>query len=426
MRPFLPLLVLLVLASASAAGAAQSPRGGHFARAPRPVRSVTFDLATGTWTRGAAPVNRSAATVADFVNLDLGGFVGVDSGGGVCEWFEAGVKGTGTGATAGVVNDSDLMNSIVFAYCSAALSPGSGGPGGSVKLGFYEGYTTWGGASTTAVAVLTLTGLPGNSRSSSFFGGFNCYFIRVVFGGLVCFADGPIGYSWKFLDLGTGVINPIGASLAATWPFLACVGSCSSGVPLSCTATDGQGMDGIIDRYCPPGIPPPICTMPSVGISMAIEEVVDSPAGLGAFNSSTHPNPDTLTSVPAIVGQPWSVSLTLGLARSPSTWVCYLGSGAVSPPTGQAIPRFSGGLNFGGSKAGRMLLCALDTSGFSCLGTHTGVSGSSSSACTGVTIPKQFGLVCNPWCAQAVVLGAVPGAGNARLSSAVAGVVGTN
>ena len=29
----------------------------------------------------------------------------------------------------------------MFAYCSAKLTPGSGGPGGSVALGFYEGYT---------------------------------------------------------------------------------------------------------------------------------------------------------------------------------------------------------------------------------------------------------------------------------------------
>ena len=62
-----------------------------------------------------------------------------------------------------------------------------------MSLGFYEGYPLFGGAATTGVATFTLTGLPGNSASSSFFGGFTCYVLRVQFGQLVCFADGPIG-----------------------------------------------------------------------------------------------------------------------------------------------------------------------------------------------------------------------------------------
>jgi len=32
----------------------------------------------------------------------------------------------------------------------------------------------------------------------------------------------------------------------------------------------------------------------------------------------------------------------------------------------------------------------------------------------------------NPWCGQAVVLGPIAGDGNARLSSLITGVVGTN
>jgi outer membrane lipoprotein SlyB len=169
----LPLLALLFSLSLSVPQATQAQSGRHFMRTNKSLRSVTLDLGAGTLTRGGRVQDRAASTVVDFSNVDLGGFVGVDSGGGACEWFEAGVKGTGTGATMGVMNDSDLMNSIVFAYCSAKLDTRSGGLGGSVKLGFYEGYTTFGTTPTTAVATMTLTGLPANTRSSSY-GGFNC------------------------------------------------------------------------------------------------------------------------------------------------------------------------------------------------------------------------------------------------------------
>jgi hypothetical protein len=425
----LALLAALVFSAPSVG--AQTGSGKHFARYTKPLSLTTLDLATGTVTRGPSPRSRTATTIVDFDNLDLGGFIGVDTGGGFCEWFEAGVKGTGMGATFGVNNNSDLMNSIVFAYCSAKASVGSGGPGGSTKLGFYEGYVQFGGTPTTTVAAFTLTGLPANSTSSSFFGGFNCYFVRVFFPTLICFADGPIGYSWKFLDNGTGTINPIGAVLAGTWPFLACVMSCSAACPS--VVPDGQGMLNGIDRYCPPGnLLPFFCFGTTSGsfesISMRIEEVVDQPATVTGLNSATQPNPDILSGVAPVVGQPWSASLTLGISRTKGgTWICYFGNASVNPPNGIPIPQFTSGLNFGPNKAGRMLLCNITGTGFNCVGSHTGVFGSvSSTNCGGGSLPKTIGLVCNSWCAQAVVLGQVAGAGNARLSSALQGIVGTN
>jgi len=426
------LLAGAALALFGATSNAQSQSGKVFARYNKPLKSATLDLATGTITRGPAVNNRAATTVVDFANNDLGGFVGVDTGGGFCEWFDAGVKGTGTGATAGVVNNSDLMNSIVFAYCSASLTPGSGGPGGSVKLGFYEGYTLFGGAPTTGVAAFTLTGLPGNSASSSFFGGFSCFFIRIVFGNLVCFADGPIGYSWKFLDNGTGTINPIGATLAATWPFLSCTRSCSSAI----LQVDGQGMTDAIDEYCPPGYLLATFTFGTTSgsftsMSMHVEEVVDLTGTVVGYNSTTNPNPDTLTASPAVVGGNFTSAVTLGLGRTKGTftWQFYAGLSKIAPPSGSAIAQFSSGLNFGTSKRGRMLLCNLNTTGFSCTGTHSGVSGSTSNPACNLALPKTLGLVCRTWCAQAVILGNLSGAdggGNARLSSAVEGVIGTN
>jgi outer membrane lipoprotein SlyB len=115
------------LALFGAATSAQSHSGKVFARYNKPLKSLSLDLGTGTITRGSKVTNRKGNTLIDFDNLDLGGFVGVDTGNGFCKWIDAADKGTGAGRTASVDNDSDLMNSIVFAYCSSRLTPGSGG-----------------------------------------------------------------------------------------------------------------------------------------------------------------------------------------------------------------------------------------------------------------------------------------------------------
>jgi len=408
--------------------AAQSGSGMVYKRVSKPLRSATLDLSTGTVTVGPRASNRAGTTVVDFHNIDLSGFVGVDSGGGFCEWFDAGQKGwiPGQGSPQPFQNSgniSDLMNSVTFSYCSSALDVNSGGPGGAVKLGFYEGYVTGGGTPTTAVALLTVTGLPANTSSSSFFGGFRCFFMRTTMDNLVPFADGPIGYSWKFIDQG------LSSPFAATFPFLSCVSSCSGGG----STPDGQGMDNVIDKYCPPGT---LVSTFSFGttsgtftsISMAIEEASPVIATVANINSSSFPNPDLLTGSPPVVGQPCNASLTLGLGRTKgSTWKLFFGTSLVSPPTGVAIPSMTGGMNFGAFKGGRMLLCSINTSGFSCTGTHTGVLGSASSVTCNV-IPLDLSLVNNTWCGQAVVLGQVVGAGggNARLSSAFVGTIGTN
>jgi hypothetical protein len=57
------------------------PPGKNFARYP-PLRSVTRDLETGTLTALRGP--EQLATCNDFPNIDLGGFVGVDTGNKFC------------------------------------------------------------------------------------------------------------------------------------------------------------------------------------------------------------------------------------------------------------------------------------------------------------------------------------------------------
>jgi hypothetical protein len=193
-------------------------------------------------------------------------------------------------------------------------------------------------------------------------------------------------------------------------------------------------MTDALDEYCPPGFLRSTFTFGTgsgsfTSISMAIEEVVDVTATVATHNSATQSNPDLLTSVPAVVGSPYSASLTLGRARTKGagTWVLYFGTTTLAP-NGVPLGQFTSGLNFGANKAGRMLLANITGTGFNCIGSHTGISGSTSTtACGGGGLPKSIGLVNNAWSAQAIVLGAVSaaaGGGNARLSSAVYGTVG--
>jgi hypothetical protein len=391
----------LILAGAAlalfgASANAQSQASGKvFSRYNKPLKSVSLDLATGTITRGPAVNNRSATTTVDFNNNDLGGFVGADTGNGCCEWFDAAVKGF-----AG--NGSDLMNNIVFAYCSAMAPVGSGGPGGSVKLGFYEGYTWFGGAPTTTVAAFTLTGLPANTASSSFFGGFRCFFIQVTFTTMVSFQDGPIGYSWKFLDSGTtGVV-------AGTWPFLSCVVSCSGAVQ----QVDAQGMTDILDEYCPPGNRLATFTFGTTSgswtsMSMDVREATDFTATQVGYNASISPNGDTLSANTAVVGGTWTATL----ARSPVT---VAGTYNVKVrPTRIALPN---GVGAPAPVQGRLLISG------AVLGSLNGAhNGTASTTAASAAIPTQFSLICVHYAAQATATG-----GGVKLTSALEGTTGTN
>jgi hypothetical protein len=427
------------LALFGAATSAQSHSGKVFARYNKPLKSLSLDLGTGTITRGSKVTNRKGNTLIDFDNLDLGGFVGVDTGNGFCKWIDAADKGTGAGRTASVDNDSDLMNSIVFAYCSSRLTPGSGGPGGSTVLTFYEGYTVWGGAATTGIAAFTLTGLPGNSASSSFFGGFGCFFIRVYFDQLVCFADGPIGYGWTFLDAGYPTANPLSTVLAGTWPFLSCTVSCS-GRPWE---FDLQGLTDVIDLYCPTKSLRTVFTFGTTSgsftsVSMAIEEVVDQTAQLTTC-AGLPPNPDALISNFPVVGANWTSTVKTGLTRSKTgSWTLFVGDTPLGKPAGLLLSQFPkcpepGGPtagNFGTSKAGRKLLCNIDCLGpTSCFQVPIGAKKGSTSSCV-IAIPKRITLVCFPFCAQADVFGNIAagalGGGNHRLTTSINGIIGTN
>ncbi len=300
------------------------------------------------------------------------------------------------------------MNDIVFAYCGALLSPSSGGPGGSVRLGFYEGYTKGPGVGNppngTAVAVFTLTGLPANTGSSSFFGGFRCFFIQVTFGRPICFADGPIGYSWKFLDVGVPGLY----GLAGTWPFLSSVQSCTG------TGPDALGMTNCIDQYCPPGTLRTSLSFSTCGafggcyfasISMRIDEVI-CPATTGLWTGDGV-NEDTLSATTAIVGSNWTATITSVQSH-----------GTMGPISVTVKGNTLDGPTFSSSLGGRSNEFLIKNPFLiKYIGSHDGATGT----VVEPRIPESCTLLGVTWAAQ----GTIVGGGFADLTTAVLGVIGT-
>jgi hypothetical protein len=277
-------LVSAALLFAGAATAQSQDSKTSFRRYTGPLNTVDLDLESGVITRGPVVQDRVGGTTSTMPNIDLGGFVGADTGSCSCEWYDAGVKNGG---------QSSYVSGFIFAYCSAATDPLSGGPGGSASLFFNEGYTLGAngpgnGANGTDLARVILTGLPANTACSSFFGGFRCFFITIRFTNSFSLPDGNIGYGWKFLDQGTPGV------LAKTFPFLSCVESCTGMGP------DGIGMVDMVDQYCPPGFLNATFsfgTTPSGGyftsISMDIREAVST--GLLASASYVTSNSGLMT-----------------------------------------------------------------------------------------------------------------------------------
>jgi hypothetical protein len=351
----------LLVASAAllCLGTVASAQSGHtqkVRRVTKPLIQADLDLSTGQYTIGSKVNKKGAAlfnTSRSLTNLDFAGFVGIDSV--QCEWFDKTEKGLGkTG------KKSQIMTSFLFAYCSSARATQSGGVGGSATVSFMEGYMTVApgnprpsfGART---AVYNLSGLPANTASSSFFGGFNCFFIRVrtavlqpnpntSFDGGQALKDGVLGWAWDFRDL-SGFLP-----LAHTFPFLACVTSCSGVGP------DGQVMKDGVDQYCGtfPGNPPfnllatftfgTVTTYTS--LNMEIREANKILNGTALYNPSgpAGTNSVILASVfTPRLGQLWRVTLdcTGRVGTKPAIFVVEFKPGTVTPTT---IPSATGNL----------------------------------------------------------------------------------
>jgi hypothetical protein len=338
---------LLCLGSASSAQKQDTPL---MRRVTQPLQPAQLDLETGTVTRGPAVVQKAApgyTTCSSLANLDHSGFVGVDSGvgtaNGPCEWIESADKGAGNTVAVNSGGKSGFVTSFAFAYCSAALDTLSGGPGGSARIGFRTGYqrgsANGGGVTGTDVGTFNLSGLPAWTGCSSFFGGFACYLLNVTFGATpLVLPDGPIGWSYQFRDLGTDGV------LAKTFPFLACIQSCTGSGQGYSAVTGGAGPDAMgrminyVDQYCPAGSLLSSFTFASVAngsyftsISMDIREVAPIAATTFTFGPG---NAQTLTGAPAIFdGDSFLYSLVLNCTgNAPSILLVRVAFAPPPPP----------------------------------------------------------------------------------------------
>ena len=181
--------------------------------------------------------------------------------------------------------------------------------------------------------VVNLTGMPGNTTPGGFFGTARCYGLEVHFNPLVPFDDSLfVGYSWHFQDTGTDGLY------GATFPFLACVVSCS-GTYLSQGSAggaggvtglgeDGQGMLDAFDTFCTGAFPngptantfrfssgcgfagcsyPP--TVSSIG--MEIREATELQSTNVNYNDTAPiDNVDRLTATSPILGSVWTATFT--------------------------------------------------------------------------------------------------------------------
>lgn len=231
---------------------AQNAQSKKVARVQNKVmNTASIDLQTGVITRGPSIKQKAAgptATAVSLNNLDFAGFIGIDSGAGSgngpCEWFSSAIKGS---ATSG--GQSTYMTSYLFAYCSIAQDPLSGGPGATATMNFWDGFTNGvaltAGTTGTNILSVTLTGLPGNTGLTAFlingFARCQAFVFNVGVGGGVTpivVPDSAIAVSFRFDDL-----DSLG-TLGATSTFLSCVQSCSG------LGLDSDGMVDRIDNYC--------------------------------------------------------------------------------------------------------------------------------------------------------------------------------
>lgn len=416
----------LVLGATAGAQSVQHKKNAFYKRAPSPARQASLDLSTGVYTRGPIANNRGGTTVADFVNSDVFngatpaiGWVTTDTGAGNCSWFHMAAKGTGVNQSS---NASDLMANVFFYYCSNALDVSSGGLGGSITLGFYEGYTVFGGAPTTTAAVVALTGMPANTSQGSWFSaGANCYGLTVNFNPLLPFADGSfVGYSWNYTDVGTDGV------LGNTYPFLACVVSCSALSAFSSptfggagTATgigeDGQGMVDAWDQVCPVGPHSGGLNSFSFGTSgpvgfgtrsstnMAIREAGDLATTNVNYNAVTSPNADTLTATNATLGTRWTLTMTRAVPSASGLMTINVRRNKGGPNGLAPTPPVTGRVLVAGP-----FLTSLP-------GSHNGTTG-----VVGQDVPLDISFCGVHFAAQARVAG-----GGIKLSSAVEGTTGT-
>jgi len=418
------------LAVLGASAGAQSQKAKLFKRAGGSVRQAHLDTGTGTYTRGPIVNQRGNGTTnVDFRHIDAFdgsgfGWLSVDTGAGACRWFNPASKGRNIHQGG---NPTDLMTDFVFFYCSNALDVASGGEGGSVTIGFYEGYTVFGGTPTTTAAVFQLRELPANTSDGSFFSaGAGCYGIRITITTLIPFRDCLfMGYSWQYDDVGTDGI------LGNTYPFISCVVSCSglniingsaggSGNQGLGLGDDGQGSLDVIDQFCtiPAGtvaatftfgtVAPPFAPTTRTSVNMEIWEKLPLLTTNVNYNALTTPNADTLSATKANLGATWTATFTRASGTGGAALITVKRSRHPLPNGGNPTSPVTGRVLTAGT-----LLTTLPSAT---------IVGATATATALVPLDPAF---CNlHFAAQARRSGGSPG--GLVLSSGVEGTIGTN
>ena len=299
------------------AGAQETPKAP---RITTELGSYRYDPVTETFVEGARPRSATArgaslfSTEVSLDNLDLAGFVAIDSQGST--WFGKADKGVVTSG-----GKSEIMTSFVFAYCTSALAANSGGVGGSARITFYENYTgPTGGVgsapSGTPVAIYNLSGLPGARAGSQ-----ACALVEFPiaqpgpsFSGGVVLPDGPIGWSWDFVDAsGQG-------SQAATSPFIVQAAT-QAGVWPTVEKYDGAGYHSLrFGATAPYSVPLQIREASRVSAVTSVE-------------NGTGVNPVILQPFQGpVLGEPWSIALDCTGTTPTKLAVFKLGFGPAPTP----------------------------------------------------------------------------------------------
>ncbi len=193
---------------------------------------------------------------------------------------------------------------FIFGYGTTALDPGAGGPGASIDIAFYPGYTGLCGALPAPAAIYSFTGLPGSPDGVS-----ATAFSITVDISTIGFAagDGPLGWSYIATDTVSG---PLLISTAGT-----CGGP---GDP-------GTGTQDCFDIYSPTG---GAClgtfVFGTAGIASFWMEIGEDDGSFGPgsqvqrFGTGCNTGVLSLGSSAPSIGSTWDPSITTAAVSAPS------------------------------------------------------------------------------------------------------------
>lgn len=183
-------LAISALLSASATAQTQTPATFGQVDHVTPLQTVTYDLATGTYTSdsGSGVVGRAPLTC--YTNSTTSGSFGLVAPGE--EWLDWGDKACSL---------TGFIDGFTIGYATTALDPGMGGPGASLDIAIFEG-SAGGGVLGTEIGRFTLTGLPGSSDGVSAAG----FTLPLTLSTPIILCDGDVGWSYVGVD---GVSGPL-------------------------------------------------------------------------------------------------------------------------------------------------------------------------------------------------------------------------